>query len=356
MRICLLTTQDLDAVPFAEDDWPCDPRPFLPDADWHVAILKGAACGRAVAALVRKGFDLFFNLCDGAADEDSPGINVITTLERLRVPFTGSTSVFYEPSRTKMKRVCKQLGLDTPAHVMVRRAADVERAANKLRFPLFVKHPSSYASIDLSRASRVVTPAGLRRQVRKMMTRHGGALVEEFIEGTECTVLVAENADDPQSPVAYPPVQYRFPAGESFKHADMKWVDYNDMSADSVTDQTLAAKLREELPHAFLSGSTARGLAAATFAWIEAGARFCSRSTRTVASTTRPQTPAERTCASRWIPAAMSGLRNDSWPPRCAVIARFASGNLRVSRERELGKDSFVVTHRGRSRRLGEML
>ena len=31
MRICLLTTQDLDAVPFAADDWPCDPRPFLPD-------------------------------------------------------------------------------------------------------------------------------------------------------------------------------------------------------------------------------------------------------------------------------------------------------------------------------------
>ena len=40
MRICLLTNQDLDADPFPEDDWPCDPRPFLPEATWHVATLE----------------------------------------------------------------------------------------------------------------------------------------------------------------------------------------------------------------------------------------------------------------------------------------------------------------------------
>ena len=41
VRICLLTTQDLDADPFPEDDWPCDPRPFMPEAEWHVATLVG---------------------------------------------------------------------------------------------------------------------------------------------------------------------------------------------------------------------------------------------------------------------------------------------------------------------------
>ena len=258
MHICLLTTQDLDADPFPDDDWPCDPRPYIPEADWHLSVLERTTSVREVTALVRNGFDLFFNLCDGAADEEVPGIEVVRTLERHGVPFTGSTSVFYEPSRVTMKRVCRRLDIGTPAYVMAREEADVERAARKLRFPLIVKHHSSYASIDLSRASRVVTPAGLRRQARKIISRHGRALIEEFVEGAECTVLVAENPDDPLRPTTYVPIQYRFPEGESFKHSDMKWVDYDDMSASPVEDAALAARLRDVSARLFvgLSGAS----------------------------------------------------------------------------------------------------
>ena len=102
MRICLLTTQELDADPFPDDDWPCDPRPFLPDDEWHLEVLedKRGSPGR-VRALVENGrFDLFFNLCDGAADQNLPGIEVVQTLEECGVPFTGATSVYYEPTRT----------------------------------------------------------------------------------------------------------------------------------------------------------------------------------------------------------------------------------------------------------------
>jgi len=245
MRVCLLTTQDLDADPFAEDDWPCDPRPFLPEASWHVATLEKPTAVETVRRLAGHGFDLFFNLCDGAADQEIPGIEVVRTLESLGVPFTGATSVFYEPSRERMKEACRAEGIPTPAHVLARNEDDVERAARTLRFPLFVKHYSSYASVDLSRLSRVRTPAGLRRQARKIMSRHGAALIEEFVEGTECTVLVAENPDDAQRPVTYPPMQYQFPPGESFKHARMKWVDYDRLSSFPVEDPALEARLRD---------------------------------------------------------------------------------------------------------------
>jgi len=163
MRICLLTTQDLDAESFPADDWPCDPRPFLPEAEWHLTVLKKATAVETVTTRVQQGFDLFFNLCDGAADEARPGIEVVHTLARLNVPFTGATSEFYEPSREEMKRACHAQGIDTPAHVLAKDEADVERAAATLRFPLFVKHPSSYASVSLSRRSRVRSPAGLRQ-------------------------------------------------------------------------------------------------------------------------------------------------------------------------------------------------
>ena len=252
MRICLLTTQDLDADPFPDDDWPNDPRPFLPEADWHVAVLEKATSARTVRARAKDGFDLFFNLGDGAADEDKPGIEVVRALERLGVPFVGSTSVFYEPSRLTMKRVCKRVGVDTPAYDMARTPADVPRAARSLPFPLIVKHPNSYASIDLTRASRVVTPAGLRRQARKMMSRYGAALIEAFIEGSECTVLVAEHPRRPRRPTTYTPIQYRFPPGERFKHENLKWVDYGGLVAKPVGDPVLERRLRDAAAKIFV--------------------------------------------------------------------------------------------------------
>ena len=104
MNICLLTSQDLDADPFPDDDWPCDPRPFYLEAAWDTVQLKKRTAVREVTRLARNGYDLFFNLCDGAADEKTPGIEVVRTLEQLGVPFTGATSEFYEPSRERMKQ------------------------------------------------------------------------------------------------------------------------------------------------------------------------------------------------------------------------------------------------------------
>jgi len=141
MRICLLTTQNLDSPLLHEEDWPCDPRPFLPNDEWHVATLKGKVESVAqVEKLIEEGFDLFFNLCDGAADQDIPGIEVIQTLEKHGVPFTGSTSESYEPSRAEMKEACQEVGIATPKHVVATNKKDVERAAKELNFPLFVKH------------------------------------------------------------------------------------------------------------------------------------------------------------------------------------------------------------------------
>ena len=254
LRICLLTTQALDTLPFPEDDWPCDPRPFLPEAAWTVQTLAGKHRSiPVVERLIASGrFDLFFNLCDGAADQDIPGIEVVETLERHRVPFAGGISACYEPTRIQMKDACAACGIATPAYVMARTPEDVERAAETLRFPLFVKHYSSYASVDLSRRSRVRTPQGLRIQAKKIMSRHGAALIEEYIAGGECTVLVAENPRDPSNPIAYTPVQYQFPKGEEFKHEHLKWVDYEGMGTVPVTDPALAHRLRDECRRFFI--------------------------------------------------------------------------------------------------------
>ncbi|MCG8466831.1 MAG: hypothetical protein MJB57_01280, partial [Gemmatimonadetes bacterium] len=245
MRICLLTNQDLDSETIAEHDWPADPRPYLPDAEWDLLVLEKETAVRQVLTAALNDYDVYFNLCDGAWDEETPGIEVVKTLERLDVPFTGATSEFFEPSREAMKRVCRAWDIDTPAYAFVYDEHDVQRAAEELTFPLFVKHPSSYASIGLTKDSKVDTPADLALQAGIMITQYGSALVEEFIDGTEYTVLVAENAADPTSPIAYQSVGYRFPKGESFKHSDLKWIEYERMETFAVADPGLDRLLKK---------------------------------------------------------------------------------------------------------------
>ena len=246
MRICLLTDQDLDRDgPLPGGDWPCDPRPYLPEAEWELAVLEKKTAVSHLLALSDRDFDLFFNLCDGAWGEGRPGIEVVQALEGLGVPFTGADSRFYEPSREAMKRVCHGWGIDTPAYAFASTDEEVERACDLLRFPLIVKHPWSYASVGLTRASRVETTGELMEQARRMRRTYTGALIEEFVEGTECTVLVAENPDDPRRPTTYTPLRYTFPEGESFKHSDVKWVKYHELEAAPVEDPELERRLRK---------------------------------------------------------------------------------------------------------------
>lgn len=246
MRICLLTSQELDAAEPPDDDFPCDPRPFLPDAHWVTEVLDDPRTSVArLEARIAEGFDLFFNLCDGDGRSE-PGIELVRTLEKHGVPFAGPCSDFFDPTRRQMKDACRRVGIAAPRGVRVRKLDDLERVLGRLHFPLIVKCHNSYASVDLSRHSRVVSAGGLRRQAAKMIARHGAALVEEFVEGDECTVLVAETPGDPARPTTYSPIQYHFPPGETFKHERLKWVDYRGLSAGPVPDAGLAARLRDE--------------------------------------------------------------------------------------------------------------
>jgi D-alanine-D-alanine ligase len=250
VRICLLTNQDIDSPDFPAEDWRCDPRPYFPEAEWTVICVDDKETSvTEVERAAEIGFDLFFNLCDGCASEDdNPGVEVVETLDRLGLPYTGANPEFWEPSREKIKQVCKELGIHTPASVRVSDDETFEKALKELNFPMFVKHYSSYASVDISRHSKVVSEAGLLRQVNKIVAKHGAALVEEYIEGDECTVLVAENPQAPEHPIAFTPVQYEFPDGHAFKHEALKWDEehFKGLKAVVVKDPILAERLRRE--------------------------------------------------------------------------------------------------------------
>ncbi|CAI6006197.1 unnamed protein product [Closterium sp. NIES-65] len=204
-------------------------------------------------------FDVFLNLCDGAWDEDRPGIEVVQALERLNVPFTGADSRCYEPSKEQMKIVAAYHGIPTPPWRVCYDLRDVEEAARVLRIPVIVKHASGYNSVGMTRDSKCGTVEELIMQAGLMITSFGSAMVEEFVAGREFTVLVSEDpeagtaAAAEQKPASakqsggvfvYAPVECGFPPGEEFKHFDLKWVEHEGLQWRRVVDVGMDAKLR----------------------------------------------------------------------------------------------------------------
>lgn len=245
------------AVPFKDFDARVDPSRHLPGHTWaNWAIAKANAVRRVIEAS-RQGIEVVVNLCDGAWDEDRAGLEVVQALERCHIAFTGAGSAFYDPSREAMKMACQAMNVRFPHYVVANGPADVERAVEGLRFPMIVKHPNSYSSIGLTRDSRVTDAGGLARESARMIGQFGAALIEEFIEGHEFTVLVTEPRDATELAWALTPVEFCFPEGESFKHFDLKWREFRRMETRVVEDTALAARLAEASTLAFaaLGGS-----------------------------------------------------------------------------------------------------
>ena len=143
-------------LPFVEYDSECNLTSYLEGHECKNFTINKHKAVRQVADIVRQGFDVIVNLCDGSWEDDSPGIEVVQALERMNAAFTGAGAMFYDPSREAMKMACHASGVMFPAYVIARRVTDADRALADLRFPMIVKHPNGYSSIALTRDSRVM--------------------------------------------------------------------------------------------------------------------------------------------------------------------------------------------------------
>jgi len=245
MHICVLTS-----VP-EENDIPYDPSPYMDGYRWKQYLVKPKYVERQIRDLMDEGVEVFVNLCDGTPDDSLSGIGLVRVLEKLGAAFTGADSKFFDPTRDEMKNAARRVSVPTPNWIFINRIEDVDKVLKRLKFPMLVKPPHGYASVGIRRKSRVETAEQLREQVTIEIEDFGRALIEEFVEGREFTCLIAENPDVPKKPITIKPVEFRFPAGESFKHYDMKWVDYEKMSVVPVKDPKIEKILREQTMRVF---------------------------------------------------------------------------------------------------------
>jgi D-alanine-D-alanine ligase len=135
-----------------------------------------------------------------------------------------------------MKRDCERAGVATPRYVFAYDEAGVERAVREVPLPAFAKPHHGYCSIGIDEGSRVTTADALRARVRKLINDHGGALVEEYIDGREVSVLVSTNPLAPDDPYVYLPVEWLAGVGVPFKTLAVKW--YGSKNAWIAVDDT----------------------------------------------------------------------------------------------------------------------
>ena len=245
MYLCALTS-----IP-DPNDVPYDPSPHMNGFKWKEHQVSPKNLEKQLRELTSEGVDVFFNLCDGTPDDAVSGLGMIQTMEKLGLAFTGADSNFFDPSRQEMKAYAKKSNVPTPNWVMVDRVEDVERVSKRLSFPILVKPPHGYASVGITRDSRCENLDQLKVQTEKEIEQFGRALLEEFIEGREFTCLIAENPDDDTKPITFTPVEFIFPKGESFKHYNMKWVEYEQMSVAPIKDSKIEKTLRDQTSRLF---------------------------------------------------------------------------------------------------------
>ncbi len=238
MRVCVLYDEDTGGFTPGEflAHYPCE---------WEMITLARPVRERIQALAAEKRFDIYFNLCDGSVYEDYPGLDVVQALEELNLPFTGSDRGFYDPTREQMQATAEAQGVGFAKGYRVKTEDELDGLAANLHFPLMVKHPQSYASMGMTRDSRVETREQLHTQFRRIFSEYGSARVEEFIVGREFNVLVVDNPDDLADPFVYPPTELIFPPREEFWHTDVKWDFSLPFEFREVHEGNLAGRLQD---------------------------------------------------------------------------------------------------------------
>jgi D-alanine-D-alanine ligase len=145
--------------------------------------------------LRRAHVDLVFNLCesiDGVAALEPP---VISVLELLALPYTGSSS--WTTSVTLRKHVVnaalERAGLPVPKFAVVRRGSAIPAVG----FPAICKPAAEDASIGIEQRSVVRTTRALTERVSAMLERWDEVVVQRYVEGREVNVGILGDATLP---------------------------------------------------------------------------------------------------------------------------------------------------------------
>jgi D-alanine-D-alanine ligase len=269
VKVCVLQPDYRDStVDYRHYDPPRDLSALLPGDRVDHLFLHKSTTYRQLRDAAKNGYDIFVNLCEGYLDWDVPSIDVIWSLDRLDLPYTGSSARLYDPSKELMKYVAHTRGVRYPKF-----ACEAETAIARLAFPMFVKPAHAGDSLGIDADSLCRTQEEVRAKAGAIEREYGSVMIEEFVDGREFTVLVVENPENRFEPVPYPPIEFVFPGGDAFKTYRLKVQSHHPESNVPVTDTRLAEQLKETARTIFV-GFEGEGYARMDFRLDAAGLWF----------------------------------------------------------------------------------
>jgi D-alanine-D-alanine ligase len=253
MKICvLLPNYATSNVDYQNYDPPRKLARLLPEDQVDTVFLNKLTTYKQLKELGSKSYDVFVNLCEAYLEWEVPGIDVIYSLELLNLPFTGPTSILYDPSKEIMKLVAYYEQIKTPNYCLINAEDDLKEQIKSLQYPLFVKPSKAGDSLGIDEKSLVNDYASLKQKVDTILPEYGELLIEEYIDGREFTVLIAANADG-RSATAFQPVEFIFPKGNSFKTYALKTSELHTDANIPVSDETLSLELKKAAEKIFKS-------------------------------------------------------------------------------------------------------
>lgn len=150
--------------------------------------------------------DFVFNLVDSKKME----LEIARVLERLHIPYSGSSFRAIQTSNNKIKtkKVFEKNSLPTPSFTIIRLGERISRSMIPGKFPLIVKPAFEHCSIGITDNSVVTSYEQFKRTVQFLRRKHHQSLiVEEFIPGKELQVTVLET---PNKTLALPIAEIAF--------------------------------------------------------------------------------------------------------------------------------------------------
>ena len=206
-------------------------------------VLDGRA--QSLTALSRSEADLFFNLTESYAGDDTKDMNIAAYLDLLGWAYTGAGphALYLAQDKALAKKIFAFHGIKTP-YFATSYKGKLDHA-HDISFPLIVKPTSEDGSIGIDSSSVVGSVKELMERIHYIQEDFDSpALIEEYIEGREIYAAVLGN----ENPEVLPMIELdlsRLPEGTpKIAGKEVKWE--KETEAYKVTKSAPAEDLDEE--------------------------------------------------------------------------------------------------------------
>lgn len=245
MKICVLQPDySTSNVDYQHYDPARDLSHLMPEAEFEHVLLNKLYVYKQLRELKKKNFDIYVNLCEGYLDWAVPSVDVIYFMEMLNLPFTGPSSLLYDPAKDLMKYVAFTEGVKTPAFALIDSLDELMTGCDHLQYPLFVKPDKAGDSLGIDQESLIHSKEELIHKCADIIQEYAPLLVEEYIQGREFTVMLMADADGKTCTV-FKPIEYIFPPGFQFKTYSLKTSELHPEANIPCRDPDIEKRLRE---------------------------------------------------------------------------------------------------------------